>query len=62
MLSLGECDLAVCADVLSEVEGVVMRSSPEPHLTLRVRKGERILSAAVRIARAFEAHAAQSTT
>ncbi len=56
---LGECDLTLCAEVLSHVEGLVMRSSPEPCLTLRQKKGESTLSGAVRVARAFEMYEAQ---
>ena len=54
LFTIGECDLALCAEVLAEVEGLSMRSSPEPHLTLRPQKGERTLKCAVRVANAFE--------
>ena len=56
VFTLGACDLATCAEVLADVEGLTMRSSPESQLTLRPKKGERTLNAAVRVARAFERH------
>ena len=59
---LGECDLVLCAEVLADVEGLVMRSSPETSLTLRQKKGESALNGAVRVARAFEAHAQSEAT
>ncbi len=54
VFTLGDTDLSLCAEVMGNVPTLTLRSSPEPHLTLRPQKGEGALSAAVRVARAFE--------
>ena len=54
ILNVGDADLALLAELMSEIPGLTMRSSPSVHLTVRPPKGERALDTAARIARALE--------
>ena len=54
LLTLGDADLALLSELMGEIHGLTMRSSPNVHLTIRPPKGERALDTAARIARALE--------